>query len=121
MLFAINGHLMLVRGFLMTFEAVPISGLSMQTVAELFTRNLAIFFVSAVEIAGPILAALFLAEVVLGLLARAAPMMNVFALAFPFKILLTLMLLGVTLPLVVRAVSTLVNTALIEGLSVIGG
>jgi len=121
MLFAINGHLLLVRGFLMTFDVVPISGLSMASISDLFTRNLAVFFLSAVQIAGPILGALFLAEVVLGLLARAAPMMNVFALAFPFKILLTLMLLGVTLPLVTRAVSTLVNEALIQGITAIGG
>ena len=45
---------------------------------------------SALEIAAPLLAALFLAEAALGLLARAAPQMNIFQLGLPVKILVTL-------------------------------
>ena len=51
---------------------------------------------SAVQIAAPLLAVLFLADVALGLLTRVAPALNAFAMGFPFKILLTLLLVGAT-------------------------
>ena len=52
-------------------------------------------FLAAVQIAGPLLVVLFLADVGLGLLTRVAPALNAFALGFPLKILLTLSLGGV--------------------------
>ena len=45
-------------------------------------------FVAALQIAGPLLVVLFLADVGLGLLTRVAPALNAFALGFPLKILL---------------------------------
>ena len=47
-------------------------------------------FLSAVQIAGPLLVVLFLADVGLGLLTRVAPALNAFSLGFPLKIMLTL-------------------------------
>ena len=112
LLFAIDGHLLLVRGFLDSFAAFGLSSDDLGDLARLLTHSLGLLFVAAIEIAGPLLAALFLAEVMLGLLSRAAPQMNVFSLGFPFKILLTLLLAGVTLPLLPQAVSSLLHDAL---------
>ena len=57
--------------------------------AEMLTADMGRFFVAALEIAAPLVAALFLADVALGLLSRAAPEMNVFLLGLPLKILVT--------------------------------
>lgn len=115
LLFAIDGHLLLVRGFVTSFDAVPATGLALRDVSELLLDNVGLLFVAALEIAGPLLAALFLAEVVLGLLTRAAPHMNVFSLSFPFKILVTLTLASFALPLMPSAVSGLVDQAVRTG------
>lgn len=63
---------------------------------------------SAVQIAGPLLIVLFLADVGLGLVTRVAPALNAFAMGFPIKIALTLLLVGfvyVVLPGVVSAIA----------------
>ena len=109
LLFAIGGHLLLVRGFMSSFDAVGITGFKMAGVSDLLIHDFLKFFVAAIEIAGPLLAALFLAEVVLGLLSRAAPQMNVFALGFPLKILITLLMASVAIPLLPDAVNNLVH------------
>jgi flagellar biosynthetic protein FliR len=109
LLFAIDGHLMLVRGFVASFEAIPAGGLAANQLAELLTRDLGRFFLAALEIAGPLVAALFLSEVALGLLSRAAPQLNVFQIGFPLKILLTLLLIGATLTLMPDALGSLVD------------
>ena len=48
-------------------------------------------FVAAVQIAGPIVVVLFLADVGLGVLTRVAPALNAFSLGFVLKILITLL------------------------------
>jgi flagellar biosynthetic protein FliR len=65
-------------------------------------------FMSAVQIAGPLLIIVILADIGLGLLTRVAPALNVFVLGFPLKIYLTLSLVSIvylTLPRVVEALS----------------
>ena len=49
------------------------------------------------RIAGPLVLVLFLADVGLGLVTRVAPALNAFALGFPLKIMLTLVLAGLGL------------------------
>jgi flagellar biosynthesis protein FliR len=121
LLFAIDGHLLLVRGFLTSFTAAPLTSLSTDSLAKLLTGDIALFFVSALEIAAPLLAALFLAEAALGLLARAAPQMNIFQLGLPVKILVTLTLAGLALPLLPDAVSGMTNQVVRQGLGFIRG
>ena len=60
------------------------------TSSNVLTKNLGQFLVAAIEVAGPVLGCLFLAEVTLGLLSRAAPSLNVFALAFPLRVIVAL-------------------------------
>jgi flagellar biosynthetic protein FliR len=121
LLFAIDGHLLLVRGFLTSFTAAPLTHLSTDALAELLTGDLALFFVAALEIAAPLLAALFLSEAALGLLSRAAPQMNVFQLGLPVKILVTLTLAGLAIPILPDAVSGMANQVVRQGLGFIRG
>jgi flagellar biosynthesis protein FliR len=119
LLFAIDGHLLLVRGFLTSFDAAPLTSFSAGALAKILTQDAGLFFLGAVEIAAPLLAALFLTEAALGLLSRAAPQMNVFLLGLPVKILLTLALAGLAIPLLPDAVSSIVSSTVRQGLSLV--
>lgn len=120
MLFATGGHLLLVRGFLTSFEALPLSGFRSERIAEVVTADLTTFFIAALEIAGPLIAALFLTDVALGLLSRAAPEMNVFLLGLPLKILITVSLIGLAVPVLPGVVADMTDTAVSHGLG-LGG
>ena len=111
-LFVIDGHLMLVRGLLASFEAAPLGGLQLDSVAAFLVRDVTTFFVAAVQIAFPMLAALFLAEVALGLLSRAAPQLNILVIGFSAKILLVLLLGGLALAVLPGSVERLVEQIL---------
>ena len=78
----------------------------------MLTKNLGQFLVAAIEVAGPVLGCLFLAEVTLGLLSRAAPSLNVFSLAFPLRVIVALIVVALAIPLISPAVSNLVHDAL---------
>ena len=120
LLFAINGHVLLVRGFLTSYSAAPLTDIDLDVVGDILTRDFALFFVAAAEIALPLLAALFLADVALALLARAAPQMNVFVVGMPLKVLLAITLAGLALPLLPDAVSSLLNTIVRDGRALVG-
>ena len=115
LLFALDGHLLMVRGFMSSFDAIGATGLHVGGLQDLLLKDFGMFFVAALEIAAPLLGALFLSEVVLGLLSRAAPQLNVLALGFPLKILLTISLVSLCLPILPDAVSRLLHEAVTSG------
>ena len=120
LLFALDGHVLLVRGFLTSFDAAPLTALDLAAIALVLTEGLDTFFLAAVEIAAPLLAALFLADVALGLLSKAAPQMNVFVVGMPLKVLVVVGLTGLALPLLPDAVATLLRGMVGDGLTAIG-
>lgn len=110
-LFAINGHLVLVRGFITSFQAAPLAGPRLDDLGRLLTEDVARFLLAALQIAAPILAALFLADLVLGLLSRAAPQLNILVFGFALKIGLALVLVAVVLPVMPDTVTGLLERA----------
>ncbi|CCH47425.1 flagellar biosynthetic protein FliR [Pseudodesulfovibrio piezophilus] len=91
----LNGHLLLIKAVGMSFEYIPPGGL-------LITPGLAnhifefsnLMFVLAIRIAAPVMAALFLIDLSLALISRAAPQMHVLVLGFPIKISIGFFFLG---------------------------
>jgi flagellar biosynthetic protein FliR len=112
LLFTTNAYLLLINGWFRSFTVVPAHGLGFADVANVLTKNLGQFLVAAIEVAGPVLGCLFLAEVTLGLLSRAAPSLNVFALAFPLRVIVALIVVALAIPLISPAVSNLVHDAM---------
>ncbi len=112
LLFTTNGYLILVNGWFRSFKVVPAHGLAFSDITNVLTKNMGQFLVAAVEVAGPVLGCLFLAEVTLGLLSRAAPSLNVFSLAFPLRVIVALIVVALALPLIAPAVSNLVRDAM---------
>jgi flagellar biosynthetic protein FliR len=91
LLFVSDGYQVVLAGVVRTFDALPLGAvLDPAALAHAVTTGLSQMFVGALQIAGPLLVVLFLADVGLGLLTRVAPALNAFALGFPLKILLTL-------------------------------
>ncbi|WP_447643279.1 flagellar biosynthetic protein FliR [Nocardioides zeae] len=74
-------------------------------------RAFTAFFVTAVQIALPMVAVLFVADLGLALLTKVAPQLNAINVMFPAKIGLTLLLLGLSFPVLPRAVASLVDLA----------
>jgi flagellar biosynthetic protein FliR len=102
-----------VNGFLRSFTVIPARGIAMTDIANALTKNIGEFFLAAIEVAGPVLACLFLTEVTIGLLARAAPALNVFALGFPLRVIVALVLVAFAVPLLSPAVGNLVHYAMV--------
>jgi flagellar biosynthetic protein FliR len=121
LLFVGNGHLVVLQGLSRSLQLMPTPGLDWAQYARTLLEAFSGMFMAAIQITAPVLAALLLADVALGLLTRAAPAMNAFALAFPLKILLSLLLIGLILDQLPGALSSFINTAGVTILRLSGG
>lgn len=113
LLFASGGYQLIIGGLARSFTALPIGGgIDLAAPAEAMMNAVTQMFLASVQIAGPLLVVLFLADAGLGLLTRVAPALNAFALGFPLKILLTLMLGAVVFMALPSVVSSLTGDAI---------
>jgi len=96
--FSVNGHHIFIRAIAYSFKAIPPGGFS-GSVAMFsnLARLSGEMFVIALKISAPILIALFLANLGLGIVARTVPQVNILMVGFPINIGLGLILLGITM------------------------
>lgn len=96
---AIGGDGWLIQGIARTYDLVPLLafpaiGLLTAGALHAFTQ----LFVAALEIVAPVLLAVLLTDAAFGMVARVVPQMNVFAVGFPAKLVVGLLLVAATLP-----------------------
>ena len=120
LMFTSGAYQIILGGLTRSFTAFPLGGgIDMGAPAEALTKGITQMFLASVQIAGPLLVILFLADAGLGLLTRVAPALNAFALSFPLKIMLTLSLVAVIFVALPQIVSNLTGQA-ITVLAVVG-
>ena len=78
-------------------------------------------FLAALQIAGPLIAVLFLTDAAFGLLNRVAPAFNAFQLGFPAKIGLVLVLSGTAIAMLPGALDSLIDRAVSAVVQLTGG
>ncbi|MGM0662804.1 MAG: flagellar biosynthetic protein FliR [Thermodesulfobacteriota bacterium] len=96
--FAIDGHHLMIRGIAASFHMVPPNGISFSpSIADAVIRITAHMFVVGLKIAAPIMIALFLSNLCLGIVARTVPQVNILMIGFPINIGIGLTLFGILL------------------------
>jgi flagellar biosynthetic protein FliR len=106
-----NGHHQLLRGLSQTFDLVPLQ--SFVFTAAQADRMLLMsteMFSAILQIALPVMGTMLMIDLALGLMARAAPQMNVFFVGIPVKIAVGLVILGSTFSLTLPMFSGLFDT-----------
>ncbi len=115
MFFAVNGHYLVISGLLRTFDVVPPGTADLTLIAgERVVPFFTALFVVSLRIALPVLGALMLTDLAMGLVARAVPQMNVLVVGFPLKIGIGLLVLAISMPLVTTFMGTVFGDALLD-------
>jgi flagellar biosynthetic protein FliR len=96
---AIGGDAWVIRGLARTYDLVGVTqwpdfGRLVGGAVSAFAQ----IFAAAIEVAGPVVLALIITDAAFGVVSRVVPQLNVFAVGFPAKVVVGLVLLGVTLP-----------------------
>jgi flagellar biosynthesis protein FliR len=98
---AIDGDHWMIEGLARSYQLVPISKFpSVNALVGGADHAFVSIFGSAIELAAPVLLAVLLTDCAMGLVARVMPQLNVFAVGFPAKIAVGLLIMGVSLPFI---------------------
>ncbi|MBC7958420.1 MAG: flagellar type III secretion system protein FliR [Vallitaleaceae bacterium] len=93
-----NSYHFFIRAMMKSFEWIPIGDVALTAnLYNSFTGILNEIFIIALQIAAPFFFVMLLTDIVLGLLARTAPQMNLFVIGFPVKIFLGLVVMLLTI------------------------
>lgn len=96
---ALNGHLMMLALLAESFTALPIGSATMPTAAwETLLRWAATIFSIGVLLALPLIGALLVANIALGVLTKVAPQLNLFAVGFPVTLMAGFAMLALSMP-----------------------
>lgn len=108
--FSLNGHHALLAAMAQSFTVVPLGqGALAGGVVQSVFQAFASLFVISLRIALPVMAAILVIDIALGIVTRAVPQMNVFVIGFPVKIAVGLFIYLLSLPLIVTIIARLVS------------
>jgi len=95
-----DAHLLVIEALGSSFQLLPLPGITLAiTTVTSILHFLVLAFVLVFKIAGPVVLAIFVTNIMLGLMARAAPQMNVFVVGFPLQVGIGLTFIAFSLPL----------------------
>lgn len=98
-LVAVHGDALIISGLARTYDLVPL--VRFPDVRSLVSGTFTAFsgiFVAALEVGAPVLLTLLLTDAAFGMVSRVVPQMNVFAVGFPAKVIVGMLMIVVTLP-----------------------
>ena len=112
MFIAIGGDAWTLRGMQRTFDLVPLT--KAPQIASLTSgveQASATIFVSAVEVAAPVILALMITDVAFGMIAKVVPQVNIFGVGFPMKVGVAMLIVAASLPFLGSFMSDQIATA----------
>jgi len=110
-LLAMNGHHLFIQGLAQSFELVPVTAQGLRfegfVTVSMFIQEA---FLIGVKMASPMIVAIFITNLTMGLLGRAVPQMNVMVTSFQVTIMISLAVFIMSMPLFIDEMGLLAQT-----------
>jgi len=95
-----DGHHILLKTIIESLSTIPLGGGSLNVLIVMdFTTLLSEAFIMGVRLSAPFIIAILVANIILGMLSKAMPGMNVFMIGMPFKVFVGLALFSLMMPM----------------------
>lgn len=112
-LFGLNGHHAVIQALASSYGRVPVGLTGIDgPVPELVARMLGAIFTTGAQLAAPVVVALLLTELALGLMARVAPALNLMVIGFPARLVVGLAAIAAAIQIVPQVIGHLAAPAL---------
>lgn len=128
LLLTVNGHHMLLDGVYYSYQFIPMDTQTIpfgnENMMDYFVKAFNSMFVTAFQMAIPVVGVLFMVDVALGIVARTVPQLNIFVVGLPLKILVSFVILIVVFSVMFMLVQSLFDSMIhtMRGLmTLIGG
>lgn len=103
---SINGHHLLIQALFKSYNMIPLGKASFnQNLMNDIIRVFGDIFIIGFKISAPIIAAILITDVALGVISRTMPQLNVFVVGMPLKIILGVLIIYFSIPVFTEVVS----------------
>lgn len=105
-----NGHHALIRALFDSYNIIPIGTAAFNN--NLMNDIIHVFgniFIIGFKISAPVLAAILITDVALGVVSKSVPQLNFFVIGMPLKIFLGLIVIVITIPMFISMVDVIIN------------
>src|SRR5690606_35250984 len=112
-LLSINGHHLLLDGIFYSYEFIPMEQATLpfgdENIVEFILQAFGAMFNIAFQMSMPVVGALFLVDIALGIVARTVPQLNVFVVGLPLKIGVSFVIMFIAMTMIFMLVGVLVD------------
>lgn len=116
LLLTLNGHHLLLDGIFYSYEFIPVDQVFLSfgsgEAAQMMAKTFAAVFLIAFQMSMPVVAVLFLTDVMLGVVARTVPQLNIFVVGFPLKIGIAFLVVVIVMGAIMAMVQKLFDVML---------
>jgi flagellar biosynthetic protein FliR len=114
---AIGGDSWMIQGLAKTYDLVGLTEMpAIGTMVGGAQHTFSTVFISAVELAAPVMIALIITDAGFGVVSRVMPQLNVFAVGFPAKILVGFLIVAASLPFVAGWIGNQLQQSVMQAL-----
>lgn len=98
---AVDGHHWFIQALALSYREVPLGQAEFgPRLAELFNGQVDGLFTIALRVAAPVMAIMFMVNVVVALMAKSVPQMNILMVGYPVKVMIGVVAMALTFPLI---------------------
>lgn len=106
LLMSFNGHHLIISALVDSYKFLPIGGFKYTgDTMNLLVNSLSRAFEIGFKLSSPVVAIIFLTDVVLGIISKTIPQMNVFVVGMPLKVLIGLLIIIISMPIFFTAIN----------------
>lgn len=127
LLIATNGHHLILDGIYYSYQFIPINhfpNFGDAGMAEFTVKLIAVVFSVAFQMSAPLVAALFLLTLAIGITGKTVPQLNIFIIGFPLKIIVGFLVLFISMGIMIEVMQKVIElmiTAMREFMQFLGG
>jgi flagellar biosynthetic protein FliR len=115
----LDGHLLLIAAVVESYNLVPVGAIGIPSISLSRVVGLGtLVFTWGIVMALPVLTALLFINIALGVITRAAPQLNIFAVGFPVTIISGLLIMFIVMPVYIDALTRLIEVTASESLRI---
>lgn len=112
LLLATNAHHYLIAAMVKSYAYIPVNPTALPQGIDFFVNLITAVFSLSIQLSLPVVGALLITDIGVGLLSRAVPQLNIFTVVFPVKIIFGFIILFLAIPFFGESVSSLFNTSM---------
>ncbi|MBU5426546.1 flagellar type III secretion system protein FliR [Tissierella pigra] len=110
LLMRINGHHLIISALVNSYDFLPIGSFKYTgDIVNILINSLAKSFEIGFKLSAPVVAIIFITDIVLGIISKTIPQMNVFVVGMPLKVIIGLLIIIISMPIFFTTIDSILD------------